>query len=154
MNRTHYRTKRPLWEDVLLRILDGGFGFGGVCEMSADRELLELAAKAAGIDVQPMIMKPIDPEEGDDGFIGFMTNPEQWSRGWFDPLTDDGDALRLAVKLGMEVSATHADHMATAYVPGAVQGYAHDYAACGGDAQAATRRGIVRAAAAIGKEMQ
>jgi hypothetical protein len=65
----------------------------------------------------------------------------------FSPLTDDGDALRLAVKLGMEVCAEHRDCAARAYVPGAVQGYGCDYAACDGDMNAATRKAIVIAAA-------
>jgi hypothetical protein len=51
-----------------------------------DRELLELAAKAAGIG-------PISWIETDGTKI--VTNL-RWN-----PLTDDGDALRLAVKLGL-----------------------------------------------------
>lgn len=47
--------------------------------MSTDRELLELAAKAAG--------RRIDP-------IDAMHGPEDWV--CWNPLTDDGDALRLA----------------------------------------------------------
>ena len=80
-----------------------------------DREMLELAAKAAGVE--------------------------------WNPLTDDGDALRLAVKLGI------------CYFDG-------DLAVCFGadgrnitepfgiDPYAATRRAIVRAAAEIGRDME
>ena len=58
-----------------------------------DKELLELAAKAAGIRLE---------WDGD---------PEIWSPIYYDgktyhafnPLTDDADALRLAVKLDMNV---------------------------------------------------
>lgn len=53
-----------------------------------DRELTELAAKAAGC---------YDLGEWDDKW-NCLTNYERWT---FDPLTDDGDALRLAVKLCM-----------------------------------------------------
>lgn len=74
-----------------------------------DRELLELAAKAYGFG---------DPE---GNFIwteseyprGSKTTGALWNyMGWCDtaqlwnPLTDDGDALRLAVKLHMQVSVT------------------------------------------------
>jgi len=56
-----------------------------------DRELLELAAKAAGIEIDswvndsPVVVKM---------FRGHLPNYEEWN-----PLTDDGDALRLAVKV-------------------------------------------------------
>lgn len=55
-----------------------------------DRELLELAAKAAGYDVTWL---------KDSQFIHGRDD-------WWDPLTDDGDALRLAVKLHMQVITT------------------------------------------------
>jgi hypothetical protein len=55
-----------------------------------DRELLELAAKAAGI-------KTSLHKETDSLWID---GPRVWN-----PLTDDGDALRLAVKLG--IGLTH-----------------------------------------------
>src|SRR5574343_263396 len=55
-----------------------------------DKELLELAAKAAGVKLQWH-------HSGSMAFGG-------WPRVKFDPLNDDGDALRLAVILGMDVS--------------------------------------------------
>ena len=56
--------------------------------MMSDRELLELAAKAAGVDGKWL---------GDGSlWIGPYDGGNEWS-----PLTDDGDALRLAVKLGI-----------------------------------------------------
>lgn len=107
-----------------------------------DRELLEMAAKAAGIPV----------EWDGDGFVrpvpfkGF-TNYEPWN-----PLADDGDALRLAVKIGisktllLEVGCGGVD---CEFQRGTAQAfYSHD-----GDPYAATRRAIVRAAAEIGKAM-
>ena len=51
-----------------------------------DRELLEMAAKAAGCN---------GLGEWDEKW-GCITNYEGWT---FDPLTDDGDALRLAVEI-------------------------------------------------------
>jgi hypothetical protein len=53
-----------------------------------DKELLEKAAKAAGIDLRFL-----------SGNIPFSDGPIRI--GEWNPLTDDGDALRLAVKLGM-----------------------------------------------------
>lgn len=53
-----------------------------------DRELLELAAKAAGIS----------PATFDRRDVGWY-QPDKGTTGPWDPLTDDGDALRLAVKL-------------------------------------------------------
>lgn len=53
--------------------------------MSTYRELIELAAKAAGTD--------IDPERYDDAWGFALRRTETW----WNPLTDDGDALRLAV---------------------------------------------------------
>lgn len=101
-----------------------------------DRELLELAAKASGVSGFLV----------DAGLnIGSNAFPKVWN-----PLTDDGDALRLAVKLRIGlgdretvVTAFHKQGMSK----GAV--YVEEY----GDPCAATRRAIVRAAAEIGKAM-
>jgi len=86
--------------------------------MNNDRELLELAAKAAGISIK---------------FHGGMPWLSSGKRPW-DPLTDDGDALRLVVKL-ME------------FEPYKSRGKAPFIS----NDLAATRRSIVVAAAEIGK---
>ena len=62
--------------------------------MKTDRELLELAAKAAELDVYwdteyDRMTMDYDSKGG--------TNLEEWN-----PLTDDGDALRLAMHLNIE----------------------------------------------------
>jgi len=58
-----------------------------------DRELLELAAKAAGIELWPGdAWRMITPR-----FSGLLL--KDGATIW-NPLTDDGDALRLAVKVG------------------------------------------------------
>ena len=114
-----------------------------------DRELLEAAAKAAGIDV-PAKESPWsgicssgfsgawwDVSGGGDG-----TKFRQWS-----PLTDDGDALRLAVKLG--ISTTHEPRQGLVYADVVETRIAAEQL-YGDDSYAATRRAIVRAAAAIG----
>jgi hypothetical protein len=125
-----------------------------------DRELLEAAATAAGIALTPMVIKPVDPADG-DGFIGFMTRPHEWPRGWFNPLTDDGDALRLAVKLRLCISRDECECCVWASPGPDSMG---DGDACVIERMnevdsprpslevqaAATRRAIVRAAASIG----
>lgn len=99
-----------------------------------DRELLELAAKAAGYSIW----------EWDRDGSALIADPTiRWN-----PLEDDGDALRLAVRLGITVSFWgHLEEVATYTpyygVPAAQESYSHDKAA-------ATRRAIVRAAAEIG----
>ena len=103
----------------------------------SDRELLEFAAKAAGIHVPTKKDYPwayID-ESGifrDISCAGDGTRMSRWN-----PLADDGDALRLAVKLGDR------DGQVTFLID-----TKHD-----GDPYAATRRAIVRAAAEIGRQM-
>lgn len=86
-----------------------------------DRELLEAAAKVAGL------------------YLEWDGPPDKWQPMYyqgktyhsFDPLTDDGDALRLAAKLKIPVCFDFE-------VP------------VNDDPMTVTRRAIVRAAAAIG----
>jgi hypothetical protein len=100
--------------------------------MSTDRELLELAAKAAGIGGFWV----------DAGLnIGSNAAPRIWN-----PLADDGDALRLAVKLRMSVKNTEIRASVIAERAWVVTTEPH-----GTDPLAATRRAIVRAAAEIGR---
>jgi hypothetical protein len=94
-----------------------------------DRELLELAAKAAGIECEKTP-------------IGFYLSDED--RNW-NPLTDDGDALRLAVKLRIRFAGM--GERACAFI-----GLREFWEDEGSDPFAATRRAITRAAAEIGKE--
>ena len=116
-----------------------------------DHELLELAAKAAGITLTPVEIKNF---KGYYRFIGYQTDPDQWPRGWFDPLTDDGDALRLAVKLNIWPVRVFSpkNHPDTIRVQKGSE-YWTEIAEeeIFDDPLAATRRAIVRAAAEIGK---
>jgi hypothetical protein len=68
--------------------------------------------------------------------------------GWtpWNPINDDGDALRLAVKLELQLDLRHSFHTVRVY--GAAEGRIDERAT---DPYAATRRAIVRAAAAIGR---
>lgn len=103
-------------------------------ENLTDKELLELAAKAAGV-------KGPYFEEHDCG----INYGERLVKLW-NPLTWDGDALRLAVKLGIDITVSGKQAAATSHTNGpCFQEYAN------GDLYAATRRAIVRAAAEIGQ---
>jgi hypothetical protein len=102
-----------------------------------DRELLELAAKACGLEEAKMR-------------IEF----NQWN-----PLEDDGDALRLAVKLGISVliyPACVGTKFPQNKLPIKLIGTDAPYEdiSSGQDPLAATRRAITRAAAEIGKAMK
>lgn len=70
--------------------------------MENDRELLELAAKAAGYTVNARMQAERDAIGAGD--VGLWINGV--STCW-NPLTDDGDALRLAVKFKMEIDHNH-----------------------------------------------
>lgn len=108
-----------------------------------DRELLELAAKAAGFEF-----------EWHDGFgLKIIGN------GWWDPIESDGDALRLACTLGLTVECdfNESDTCTVSQTRGEilVDESAGMVGEIIGDPDfAATRRAIVRAAAAIGQAMQ
>lgn len=106
-----------------------------------DRELLELAAKAARIKVL---------QQGGSGYWTIEVH-ERGLKGW-NPLIDDGDALRLAVKLRMMVDPTENSVSA---IP--ADQSSDDCIICkekySDDPERATRRAVVRAAAAIGEQM-
>ena len=100
-----------------------------------NRELLEQAAKAAGIEAK-------------NGELYVYHNGFGWN---WNPLTDDGDALRLAVKLDIDVLTQDADLKVGALYP-TKDGSAEVWEGVNDDPYAATRRAIVRAAAEIAKE--
>lgn len=111
----------------------------------ADRGLIDLAAKAAGIELlwphDPSTFAPVD------GVSPRRT--DTWDT--WNPLTDDGDALRLAVKLrlGHYIAEVGGVEQVEVIGPSDVS-FTEDIGA-DGDEMAATRRTIVRAAAAIGE---
>ena len=110
-----------------------------------DRELLELAAKAAGIAY-------IKPAEGYDGSLGLAAGSHPMQTHPWNPLADDGDALRLAVKLRMGISLPiHKTIKADVVV---FTDSSVNVREEGDDPYAATRRAIVRAAAEIGRNMK
>lgn len=118
--------------------------------MKDDRELLELAAKAAGI--RPDTSQTNGGPSRNDGFVIAGNLVLDWHncKVW-NPLTDDGDALRLAVKLSIAVYPPDNDsNDATASAPYPPGEWITEQV--GADPYAATRRAIVRAAAEIGRQ--
>ena len=107
-----------------------------------DRELLELAARAAG-------MPP--PYDANDVFTAWIPGKDPHSEygHWWDPLNDDGDALRLAVKLKLDIefdgSMVNVNYVSSEgwlrFVDESIE------------TEDGVRRAIVSAAAEIGRDM-
>ena len=111
--------------------------------MRTDRELLEMAAKAYA-----------DPNISQDSenFIRLIGRDENFGCDvmvQWNPLTNDGDALRLAVKLSIDMSFNF-ENAVFVYADEVMETLDRN----GNDLCAATRRAIVRAAAEIGRQMQ
>jgi hypothetical protein len=108
-----------------------------------DKELLKDAAKAAGFEVVFYGNECVG--------VGISDCKRDWP---WNPLTDDGDALRLAVKLKMPINVTN--EIARCIWGSFGNGERCDewHSNNGDDPYAATRRAITRAAAEIGKAMK
>lgn len=98
--------------------------------MKTDKELLELAAKAAGFKLKY-------------NWLGNLDARQNWN-----PLIDDGDALRLAVKLKVDVIPSWGDDCVCV-----IGGGDHFEEPQVPDEFGSMRRAIVRAAAAIGERL-
>lgn len=98
--------------------------------MTDTRELLELAARAAGIEVPAIVA---------DGV------PHRFGGGYWNPLTSDADAFRLLVDCGMSVHVQRDTVIAKLRRDGVVEKIVN------GDKHAAARLAIVRCAAEIGR---
>lgn len=121
--------------------------------MKTDRELIELAAKAAGLRINA-------PRQSERDAVVDPKKASLWlsdgTTGW-NPLVHDSDALRLAVKLKMfldleNCNAANSNDPVTLWFGGGNDehaGVSHDEC----DPNAATRRAIVRAAAGVGESM-
>lgn len=103
--------------------------------MKTDKELLQLAAKAVGYETK---------EDKHSGEVRVKIK-NLWPL--FNPLTDDAQAFRLAVDLGVKIEQIKSS--VSVYHPDA----GLSFVSHGNDKHAATRRAIVRAAAAIGEAM-
>lgn len=125
--------------------------------MKTDRELLELAAKAARLKINTKAQAERDALI-DPSTASLWINEE--STAW-NPLLDDGHALRLAAKLGISIEPypyydhpkhsvickqrRRSDQLREANPTEVIELYRDS------DPAGATRRAIVRAAAAIGE---
>ena len=111
-----------------------------------DRELLELAAKAGGYRVKFSVTG--------DPYAQAGINTRAWN-----PLTDDGDSLGLAVDLNIGIRSHGHDHWQQPNTSVALYevgefGGGRVTVEHGGDSLRATRRAIVRAAAQVGQAAQ
>ena len=97
-----------------------------------DRELLELAAKAAGINLEDH--QPVLALDGKSYLPPVL--------GRWEPLNSDRDAFRLAVDLGMHITSSQTHAWVSTPEVDAIQPFE-------GNPLKATRRAIVRVAAAI-----
>jgi len=114
----------------------------------ADKELLELAAKAMKDAGDPKFM---NFEAIDDTCVCLELGAKRGAiTSYWKPLTDDGDAMRLSIGLRLKVAHYYYEgaYYCRVYfddlVPPTVEFHAKD-------PYAASRRAIVRAAAEIGK---
>lgn len=108
--------------------------------MSEDEKLLMLAAKAEGRE------PPIDANGVFSAWIGSSENGH-----WWNPLEDDGDALRLAASLKMDVLQDAESISVKRYVGPYVDHQYLAYECIDGGRLKTTRRAIVIAAAAIAR---
>lgn len=109
-----------------------------------DRTLLELAAKAAGLIVRGMADRFVAQHNyGPDGFV--VVNDRGGDSLW-NPLVNDGDAMRLAVKIRMFDGSLFELFMIIRLEETRLNPARSD--------EEIARRAIVRAAAAIGQEMK
>ena len=107
---------------------------------TSDRELLELAARVYGAE------------------MNFTDNgtPWFWCEGLehpWNPLTDDGDALRLAMTLGLVVDTYNMRAISGSRLRAGHNDWVYGDPEEEYDEDTATRRAIVRAAAEIGRSM-
>lgn len=110
--------------------------------MKDDKELVRLAAKAAGLEIKRFTY---------DGTAAILEEDSQSRWGVsFNPLFDNGDAFRLSVRL--RLSIMHDECLEGAPVVAVSRDIFDDYieqTPCPPDSLAATRRAIVKAAAEI-----
>ena len=111
----------------------------------SDRELLEQAAKAAGIAYEPALSTPHPISGAWWGlWLAYDREPNEFDRRYWNALTDDGDRYRLAQKLRINID--FADCCAWTRLPDGTLIQEFWGGEHGDEAHA-----IVRAAAALGR---
>ena len=120
-----------------------------------DRELLELAAKAMQNSGNPNFANFKTMEDGKSVCLDIGHRRGAITSYW-RPMYDDGDALRLALHLRINIehveTSSRKPHGVNCWPVG--RGDCSKFETALPDYNAATRRAIVRAAAEIGKEMK
>lgn len=106
-----------------------------------DYELLKLAAKAAG-----RVVEAISPGKG------LLVAQGDGVSAWWNPLTTDGDALRLAAKLKIDIEWQATNPFPEPRVEAYQRNDEGSYF-CSDEHEDDYRRAIVRAAAEVGKAM-
>ncbi|MBV8060499.1 MAG: hypothetical protein JO253_03095 [Alphaproteobacteria bacterium] len=116
--------------------------------MTTDRELLELAAKAAGIEIN--YARQRERDESVYQGIGLWTNTQTT----WNPLTDDGDALRLAVTMNADITIGKSVKVVLfSPILKEEDSICGKWVVQGRNDASAVRECIVRAAASIGEDM-
>ena len=116
-------------------------------QLDTDREILEMAAKAAGFKDATWA--------AEQACIATLEQKRGFKLFW-NPIEDDGDALRLAVKLDIDLIRESLDDVPSTPTHVKAQSWDLEFSASealGDDHYAASRRAIVRAAAEIGRAM-
>ena len=113
----------------------------------SDKELLELAAKAAGLtnlSYCPAWKCMAEYDEHDGGFY-------KWDTYW-NPLTRDSEALQLGILLRLDIKHGITSTGAKSRIVSCEQGFSKEFEeVMGQDPFIAIRRAIVQVAAEIGK---
>jgi hypothetical protein len=122
-----------------------------------DKEILELAAKAAGIEFDSKKSNPHPVHQKLFGlWLIYDREPTEYDRRYWNPLEDDGDALRLAAELVMDIEfiwdvVPECTAVACVRVT-SIDGKGYAIEELGFDSCKAIRTAIVKTAAEIGKQ--
>lgn len=115
-----------------------------------DLEMVELAAKAAGYEFRWGEVEQIGDDVVDCSDLAYIVDGA--SLVYWDPLEDDGDALRLAAKLKIDIEWQATNPFPEPRVEAYQRNDEGSYF-CSDEHEDNYRRAIVRAAAEIGKAM-
>lgn len=119
-----------------------------------DRELLELAAKAACVAYDREASKPKEGHAWWGLWLSYDREPSEHDRRYWNPLRDDGDALRLANRLFLSIIHTSCLDDAPVVMVGEYMDHEKlEQHPAFPDGNAEVRRAIVLAAAEIGRAM-